>query len=246
MDQNIINRIQKLLNLSKDGRGGTAAEVESAMAMAQKLATQHNLDLATLDKGEAVPEEKYEKGTVELGQRFTVTQRFVNNILQGHFNVKVILSGSRYGGRRIHLIGKTSDIKVGEYVLNYLNSEFMRLWRATAKTHDLPAKDRNSYIYGLYQGLDGKLTREKRETESNHFANLGERADAAKQNYSLVLVTDKEKLNAAVQQHFPKLGHAPASTARVRNYDAVAMGTRDGGKISVNRPLTSGSKSYLN
>ena len=48
----IINKIQKLLNLADPPRGGMSGEVETAMAMANNLMLKHNIAMSEVSKSE--------------------------------------------------------------------------------------------------------------------------------------------------------------------------------------------------
>jgi hypothetical protein len=95
MDETIIDKIKKLLRMK---RGGTPAEIETALAMAQKLAAKHGIDINSVD-----PEEKLksEMGHTDgwIGSRAPYDVRYAAKIVERFFNVDVIY---RPGYRHVH------------------------------------------------------------------------------------------------------------------------------------------------
>ncbi len=245
MNDTIINRVKKLLNLSKEGNGASQAEAENALLRARRLALDHDLDLAILSQTEIVKEEQIENQKIDLGQRFSVCQKFVNFILQAHFKVKIVMGGGRDGGRYICLVGKTSDVAIAQYVQGFLNQEFMRLWRVAKVRNNYPAKDRNSYIFGLYKGLTQKLQQEEATVKGERFSALAlnrgvDFASNTKESYALALVDHSARLEQAMSRFHGKVRTIRTSVGRVRNANALETGREAGRNINLNRAIGGG------
>lgn len=240
MNNEIIEKLKKLVRL---GTSDNQNEAEQAMKRAQALAIEHRIDLAVIDAWDThcKAEEKYEKGVVQSGQRFSVCQRFVNWILNSHFNVGVILCGGRFSGRNIAFIGKQSDIEYAKYLNEYLNETFMRLWHSYKNANNAPTSHRASYLLGLYRGLNEVLEKNAQaakvaKIDSIRLEKGGETAEKVAQSFELSIVSDREKLQKAVGEFFPKLKRGGKFTVHARQ-DVIAKGMQDGASINVNRPL---------
>jgi hypothetical protein len=233
----LVDKIAKLLRLSESPN---QHEAELALSKAKQLAVENDIDLASVSTN-TMPEETYEKDAVTFGKRKPVTGKFVIWIVESHFNVSVVGSGSRENGTQINFIGKTSDIQIAIYVFNFLSQTFMSLWHKYQDDTDCSARSRGSYFYGLYQGLDEKLTAARVRAESAKFSELevtkGAEASAEIKNiYALMVVSKKEKLNNAVEKYFPRIRRTH-TTVRLHNDYALAQGRIDGRKIDIKPSL---------
>jgi dimeric dUTPase (all-alpha-NTP-PPase superfamily) len=240
MNEDTFNKIKKLLRVATSSN---QHEAELAMAHAQKLGILHNIDISSINAfDEKKEEEKYTKDDVNCGQRYGITQRFANWILEKHFNVKIILSGSRHFGKSIHIIGKTSDVEFAKYLNDYLQETFMRIWHSERKIKNYAVRERESFLYGLYLGLNQKLDENKKEVEEQKFIQISnekgeEEGEKVKHSYSLMIVNDKEKLQAKVGDYFPHLRKGGSYRVRTRNYDVVNDGMAKGRTIRTNMAI---------
>jgi len=233
----LVDKIAKLLRLSASPN---QHEAELALSKAKQLAVENDIDLASVST-DTMPEETYEKDTVTFGKRKPITGKFVIWIVESHFNVSIVGSGSREAGKQINFIGKTSDIQIAIYVFHFLSQTFMSLWHTYQDYSCCSAGSRGSYFYGLYQGLDEKLKEAKAQAERAKFSELAvERgADASaviKNAYALIVVSNKEKLTGAVEKYFPRIRHTKINV-RLGNDSALSRGRIDGGKIEIKPSL---------
>lgn len=233
--QDIVSKLQKLLSLSKRG---TQHEAEVAMAKAQEMAVRYNLNLSTIQTTPEAKEEPMVKGDqISMGQRLPVPTRFVSWILESHFNVRIIYWGNRDTGRKVSFIGTNKDVQMANYLFGYLNNVFMELWRAYQKESGCPTSSRNSYLEGLYDSFNQKLRDSKKETEQQFFTTRSD-AQQAQQNYSLMLVSHKERLNKSLHDFYPNLRKGSGWSYLNRgDYGAYARGQKDGDKISYSLPI---------
>ena len=232
MNQEVIDKIRKLLNLGN--RGGTQAESELAMAKAQELAILNNINLSAIKMNESV--EQYEEKYIQEGtQRKSVCQKFITWILQNHFNVTVI-----YRGANVLVIGKTSDCQIAEYVQGFLSREMMNLWKEYKKINNAPVSSRNSFIYGVYLGLSNKLTASKNEVEAAKFKEIADaqgqdESDKVKGNYQLAVVDSSKERANAVKKFCPRLRNVLTSVGRTHCGDAVSSGKAVGSRINLHQ-----------
>lgn len=233
----LVDKIAKLLRLSASPN---QHEAELALSKAKQLAVENDIDLASVST-DTMPEEAYEQDTVTFGKRKPITGKFVIWVIESHFNVSIVGSGSRDEGKRINFIGKTSDIQIAIYVFHFLSQTFMSLWHKYQDDTNCSARSRGSYFYGLYQGLDEKLKEATAQTESAKFNELAAQrgADASseiKNAYALMVVSNKKKLSGAVEKFYPRL-RTTRTTVRLSNDSALSQGRIDGRKIEIKPSL---------
>ena len=248
MNPQILEKLKKILRLANNNANPHEAEV--ALQKAQQIAIENQIDIASVNVADDQAKERYEKGVVELGQRSSVCQKFVNWIIGKHFNVKIINSGGRIGGKKIHFIGRTSDVIFAQWVNQYLNETFMSCWHNYKNTHDTPTRLRESYIFGLYRGLDAKLEQNKKDVESNKFnqiaQELGEdKSREVQKSYSLTIISEKEQMEQAVAKFFPSLKKGTTKHINLQSITVMEQGFAKGQTINVNRPLGFSGASQL-
>ena len=154
-DSKLIDRLKKLLALA--GNNPSQSEAEAALSKAQAIAIEHGIDLAMI--GETENEEEIVRDEMEFGQRLPTVNNYVTNVLIKFFNVRIITSGSRYGGRKLIFVGKQSDINTAKYVYNWLSDTMVRCWHSyhKANKHTVNISHKQSYLFGFYNGLINKL-----------------------------------------------------------------------------------------
>lgn len=261
-----IARIKKLLRLSTSTNSN---EADIALAKAQALATEAGIDLAVaavnLDSIEV--KEEFVKEQIDQGKRKNVCQKYVSWIIGNHFNVSIVYNGTRYSGQRINFIGRKSDVELAIYVNGFLNSEFMRRWHEFKNNNNLGCKERNSYLYGLYEGLSEKLSAAKKQAEDARFNNIaamsgdkilatpvGYERDTSfdnpsfvnqvKEKYYLMIKTEVEERQEVVATYYPKLRTDNSNTNLTGSINSRDAGRSHGRDININRPI--GSQLVLN
>jgi len=248
VSDSVVEKIRKLLALASD-LNDSKEQAEMAMKKAKELATSYQVDLACIQVFENKKnEEEIEKSEeISLGKRKSVCQKFITSILQQHFNVKVIYFGGRRSGQDIVFVGKRSDIEIATYVQSFLNQEFMRLWQRYHKTTPYSqVKDRNSFFWGLYNGLSDKLKQGEEEAKTSAFDSLATKRSATeveqvKSCMALTLVNDTERLKDAVKNMFGRLRTVRYYTRSTHNGSAREAGYNQGKQISLNRGIGNGS-----
>ncbi len=246
--ESVTEKIKKILRLAE---GGTEHEANVAMAKAQKMASEYAINLSMLNAWDIQEKEEYIEGTlIDKGDsRLPITFNYICWILQGHFNVKLIMFGTRSSGRRVTMIGEKKDIEIAGYVWDYLNITFRELWAKHKKENNLKANLRSSYFYGLYRGLNKKLRESKREADEEIFNDLKstktyQEIQQAKDNYALVCINKKKKIDEKVRELYPRL-RSTSSSIRAKDADTINAGRRDGANISLNRAVTNSKSRQL-
>ena len=224
----ILNKVRKLLRLADRSRGATENEAKVALAKAQELMTRHNIDSALLrmEAGEKAGIE-VTKGLYELPKSLNPADTLILSLLQGHFNVRVILmSGHRK--TPVDIIGAPEDVDFAIYALSYLRETFFRCWNEFKKTAWNP--DRASYYRGLRDGIHAELTAAKKRVEESY-------GDNDRQTYALAVVDQKAAITAYVEEHYGKVSTRRTRSRRVDSASYFA-GESKGRTIRINRPLT--------
>lgn len=256
-DPQLIEKIKKLMRVDPE-RGSTPAEAEQALAMAQRLALKHGIDLGQLDTEEITaagePFEEVEfipkrKDGIEVKTKLPVCHKWIAKILIRYFAVDIIYQ-TRYGKyknrdgsegqgfRKILLInGRKTNVQIAIYVYGFLFNEFNQRWEDHCKGQDMRAlwAERNGFYYGLYLGLDAKLEKEKGRAEREIQAQL----KAAKSNTctSLIIQNEAEKLAAEVKNRHPRLKYFTVDNGPVGDWGTFEKGKKEGAKININPAL---------
>lgn len=241
ISNSLTEKIAKLLRL---GTSSNQHEAELALMHAKRIATENEIDIALIDihSGAKKNNEPIVKNSINLGQRKSVCQRYVSWLLDAHFNVKVIYSGNRERGMTMALIGKTDKIQIAIHVQSFLNQEFMRLWRDYYAKTNCELKDRETYLFGLYKGLSDKLASEQAKVEQEK---LGNQSTETQNQFGLMVISEKDRLDEAVGQFFPQL--KKGITHRIKNYseNTFLNGVLTGGKINIRHSISNGCASNL-
>lgn len=233
VSDSVLEKIKKLLQLATSDN---LAEKELAMVKAQRLAAEHSVDLSLIkifDKTvKSAPIEK--KDDLSLGKRKCIAQKYVNNILQNHFNLKILYSGSRYSGMNLILIGTKENIDLGTYLNGFLNETFMNLWRDYFKKSNCPLNHRGSFLSGVESGLSEKLTNEQKQVIEEKMVSQPENI---KQEFGLMVISEKERLKKAVSDFYPRLGKSYSYSGGSYSSDAISKGREAGQSISIRRGI---------
>ena len=177
--------------------------------------------------------------TVGCGNRMCVAQKWISWLLQDHFKVSLVYSGSRWSGRRMYFLGRKSDVEFAKYVQDFLKEHMMRSWQYYQKSHGASTRDRATYFSGFHRGLSDKLETAKREQEKESFAAVAEPTRVEAQNrYTLAVVSEQEARKQFMASEFGRLGKARSTTTRI-NYNAEAnkAGFAAGRATNIARPL---------
>lgn len=223
MDNSIIEKIQKCLELAK--RGGTEGEATAAMSMVQSLLAKHNLSLAEVESKGQKPEDYVRN---EAG-RLQPWQRYVWNGIARLYFCSFFTSGANG-----IVIGKPSNIAIVENMAGYLCG----LGETLAKAESKDRSFRNSFKAGFAQRISQRCHEEiKRAKENKVFE--------ANTCTALVLAPLYEKTGKEIATWLFNQGirtTAKRSTQRVSNGAGYNAGRSAGDGVSLGRNgITSGN-----
>ncbi len=248
ISEQLVSKIKKLLAL---GKSDNINEASLAMEKAQKLCLEHDIDLCSINiDTPAKTQEPIIQESIDQKKRLGTVQKYISWLLNKHFNVKVIYTGNRYFGRQINLIGKKIDIELARYIQSYLSDLLPKLWHEYYhSTPGVRLDEKHSYIYGLYQGICEKLRESKEKVKEEKFELVGaqrgeEVKERLKQNYSLMVISDHDRINQKVEEYYPNL-RSNKIYVDFSSHDALQDGKEKGRKISLNRPIGNSSNKYL-
>lgn len=228
-NDDILDKIRKLLRLADRSRGATENEARVALAKAQELMTRHNIDSALLrmERGEAGGGSfAVDKGKVDLPKTLNPADLQILSLLIQHFNVRCILTGAGRGSA-CDIIGAPADIDFAIYAFHFLRTTFFRCWNEFKTTRTNP--DKASYYRGLRDGLNAELKAAKKRAEDSYAADQ-------QQAYALVVVDRQAAITRYVGDHYGKLRNR---TQRRRHVDSGSYfaGEQKGRTIRIHRPL---------
>jgi len=179
----VIDKVQKLLALSKSSNANEAA---AAAAAANKLIDQYRLSEADLEiQGQAEEPIEEDGGYIYESGRITPWKSSLAINLAKHYGVYLWNDCHWPSGRmvtRYRLVGRKSDITVCKYMYNWLSLECQRL-------SDLHTKGRgkvaaNSFCLGFVKGVMIQLDASRKDLEqaasSGAMIKINAREDAAK------------------------------------------------------------------
>lgn len=225
MNDKLIEKLRKLLALA--GNNPSQSEAELAMSKAQEMALEHGIDLALIgqapDEDDVIIEER-----IEMGQRLPTTNTFVTNILTKFFNVRIILSGSRVSGRRLVFVGKKESIDTAKYIYSWLGETMVRCWRTYYdNTPGINLADKQSYLFGFYNGLVGKLNRNRNEIESSKLTNDGDR-----NKYAVACVNLSQRIQSFIDENFDGIRKTATKSIAI-NAASYSKGIMDGNACNI-------------
>ncbi|MBI1936702.1 MAG: DUF2786 domain-containing protein [Ignavibacteriales bacterium] len=147
-ENSVIEKIKKLLRIK---RGGTTAEIETALALAQKLAAKNNIDINSINENDERVKEPITHLSTDSLARLQMECRYSALIANRFFNVRTfVLRGVSH---RIIFVGTKNDLEIARYVYNFLVRHFRNEWNNNRGK----LRNRQSFMLGMYQGLFVKL-----------------------------------------------------------------------------------------
>jgi hypothetical protein len=225
-EEKILDKIQKLLNLSKSPN---EFEAKLAMEKAQELLFRHNLSISQV---EAIGDQPHESEViVEEGVHVAKYHQFVGWKMSLGFGISHYFFCKGLSGRHFFFfIGKKSDVEVVTETYKWIMEQAERLadeamiaYKKTDDYKECPVHGRqfkNSYFQGLVAGITSILHKQwdKLENESE-------------QSRALVVVRGKE-VAEFVEKKYPKLSTHHGSDGNV-HWGAYSNGKKDASKVQI-------------
>lgn len=165
MNDSVVEKIKKLLRMK---RGGSAAEIETALNLAREIAAKHGIDIASIN-----PDEESEQRRISHEDAFTGTRiqwecMYAALIAQNFFNVSIFRRRSEGYKPTLTFVGTSWDLQIALYVYNFLVGQFRRQWSRTSSRH----RNRRSFMYGMFRGICSNLAARKEAEPKNENAVL--------------------------------------------------------------------------
>lgn len=207
-NEEIIEKIKKLLRMKN---GGTLAEIETALSLAQKLAQQHGIDINSIDENEP-KREPITHDTINL-RRVQIECKYAALIVQRFFNCNAVQ------GRGITFIGTKTNIIIAQYVYNFLVKRFRYEWNNNSGR----IRNRQSFMDGMFQALYYKLAMmEPKPVEKD----------------AIILANNQSQVNLYVTEHWGKLANKKVTPDR-RASTAFRHGLYAGKNINIRSAVNS-------
>lgn len=159
----IVERIKKLLRMK---RGGTPAEVETALGLARKIAAEHGIDLDSIDPEEKRQSSEWRHESAYLARRVPFDARYAAKICERFFNVEVVFYEAMHGFG-IYFVGRVFEIEIALYIFRFLRGHFSRCWRVR---ENRLLRSKRSFVYGMFVGICSKLKQQKVPEQSSAIA----------------------------------------------------------------------------
>lgn len=159
--EEVIEKIKKLLRMK---RGGTAAEVETALNLARDLAAKHGIDIAGVNPDEQSEERRISHIEEVLNSKLPIEAKYAAAILVNFFNVQIVLRRGFYLRNiftslySLVIIGTSVDCEIARYVFVFLQHHFRNAWKGRENKR---LKNRAAFLYGMFNGLAAKLEEER-------------------------------------------------------------------------------------
>lgn len=225
VDQSILSKVQKLLNMTQ-ANGASIHEAETAAAAAQRLMTQHRISVA--DLGADTSEVIHNKNFLYAGERVVSWKSWLGVVLCEVNGCKMYIDHSR-GGIQFQVIGRDSDIQIVTYFFNYLVNEIERLCKIEKAKHRGSGKTwTNSFKMGATNSIASRLKQADKEVRA---------AAVSASSTALVKVDMKDAEVAAWAEKNLKLRQSSAQANIKLNTSAYNSGAEAGNKIQLNKGM---------
>ncbi len=223
MNDEVLDKIQKLLRLADLSRGGTEHEAKMALEKAKALMTRHKIDSAMLriESAEAI-----QNHPLAFSRRMNLMDKLLLSLLQTHFGIRVVLT-RKVLQTEADLIGASEDVQFAIHAYHFLKETFQQGWNEFRVTGEFP--DRSSFIHGLHDGLRDALLEGKRKVEAVYSAEQ-------QAPYQIVLANTKEAVDRFIGEKYGKVRKVASRRRRVYS-ESYQAGKLKGASIQIHRPI---------
>ena len=157
MNNKIVEKIKKLLSLANSDNQN---EAEIASRKANELLVKFNLSMQDVESAENT----YEQDSLSAKAKMSLEDKFILPIVGEHFFVRIVKS-RRNNVTTVFILGEENNVEVAKYVYDFLSRAFKGLWLSYRQRTGCSNSHKQSYYYGLYQGLDAQLTVTRKAVE---------------------------------------------------------------------------------
>ncbi len=235
----IMSKIKKLKAMYEGAKKiGSEAEAATAAALLNKLLLQYNLSMEEIDLSDK-PQDPIGHEVISGFEYTSIGGEWENRltlVLCKHNLCHCYVYGKSY--KRLLIVGRQENKELVKWMLAMLKERYVSFSKDAYKAYKESdeyrytrySKDRfqRSYLLGCAEGLDAKLTEERKREE---------KADArfATQINALVVQSDGA-LKAYVAEQFGKTGHR--ACGRTNAPSARAQGYAEGKRTELYKPIS--------
>lgn len=225
IDASVLNKIQKLLNLAKDG-GATEGEAAAAMEKAQAIMAENNLTMATMEASGKSADGKIDgakrtKTTKQGKALYKYQQRLMATVAYTNFCAVMITqkwNGKRYMDSGYVLVGREANVAAAYHEFDYLNASLERILTPFIASNS-ERLSRKSLSF-----KEGAATRLGERLYQRHAERLREQAEDARahatENALVVIMEDYAQTESDFNNDLAN-GWESGTTARRREESAI-------------------------
>lgn len=231
IENNILERIQKLLNLQQGAEAvGSLHEAELAAVRVHEILLKYNLDMADVTgyvKPETSQINRFDEEGIINPKNEGKWIHTLYHVLCKHNFCKMVINSGRTEHPYAILIGTKVNVESVKFLADQLENR-IRIAEKDGWKRNFSSEKRNAFRRGFFlgavRGIDDQLRLKKLQEEANN-----------NKVTALVLSVDK-KLNTFMENEFHNLkpGKAARTTARL----GVSMGYEQGRSMNINNGIT--------
>jgi len=233
-EEKVLNQVQKLFKLAEKT---SEKEAQSAILKANELLEKYNLNYI---KEEKDLEDIYFSRLVNLKQ-MSRKWHAISDILSKVFNLYILINRATYSRSGVYLeaTGTKENIEIAEYLVDYLDKQFERLWENARKKNNLRGKRaKNSYFMGLSDKFIEANTTRQQET--------CEETDQDFEEYSKEIAVFNEKISKMAKENvYADNKIRNVSNSYSQDSSSYSQGQNDSGKLNINKAVNKNNKTKL-
>lgn len=254
MEQNeipeeLLERIQKLMERTKEDSGSTQAEIETATNLITSMLLKYNLSMSQVQQHRSTKEKPITEANVDLNNLQTRHEAgWVNSLVNVicNFNLCKALhcTGIRkYDQGYMIIIGREHNIKIVMYFVEVLIKKIKDACKIAWKRYEYHGGDEkhNTFFRGFYRGavngIHVKLTQVRDE--------LIRSQEKENKELGLMIISEKEKMIKYAQEKYnPRNG---SYSSRLSGEGGKALGYATGKSMDLNKGVGGqGPKGLIN
>jgi len=221
--QTIVERIKKLLRLSKGTNSG--AEAENALAKAKELCAMNGIRFESVDAEAPQIKEVH----VLKDKRNSLSKQWIYGILDKHFGIMVCM-----GTDGVYFVGPEENIEIGKFILTYLLQCEKRAWDAMVEEY------RSKFGLGLggeipKSAMSKAMRRYKKDFLVGFYSKIYKRLEAQPLRNDKV----KSAVRKFMEEKYGKLNERKATKVNREDMSGYFLqsGLKAGEGVSLTRPV---------
>lgn len=220
MDENIKNRIKKLLALGSENENEN--EARAAMKKAATLAAEHGMSISDIDTETGEVSNVNDTSLQFSHKRNKAWESILASTIARCFDLEVVIQTNKYISSRWVFFGTPSDLDMGLWYFKYIRLYALR----SAKTKFAKIMDQVAYCTGLSTTVTTRI--------SSMF--YEEKVKMESVSTKALVVVKKDEIVKKVKERFP---HLRTSRTKVslnqKNKQAYNNGRQDGQSMPLNK-----------